>query len=63
GSHTVLIKEEGYADWQIAEEVKSGQTTQISATLSPLSTPTEGGLPAVLAVIGLLALFVAAKRR
>jgi len=63
GSHTILIREAGYADWQISEEVKSGQTTQVSATLSPLSTPTQGGIPAVLVVIGILALAFVARRK
>ena len=63
GSHTILIREAGYADWQISEDVKSGQTTQVSATLSPLSTPTQGGIPAVLVVIGILALAFVARRK
>ncbi|HNL87262.1 MAG TPA: PEGA domain-containing protein, partial [Methanoregulaceae archaeon] len=63
GSHTILIREAGYADWQISEEVKPGQTTQVSATLSALTTPTEGGIPAVLVVVGILAALAFVARR
>jgi hypothetical protein len=63
GTHTFLIKQAGYADWQVSESVAGGQTTQIAATLTPLSTPTEGGLSALLVVLGLLALLFVERRK
>jgi hypothetical protein len=65
GTHTFLIKQTGYADWQVSEAVQGGQTTQIDATLSPLSTPTEGGLPVtiVLMALGLLGFAMISRRK
>jgi hypothetical protein len=65
GTHTFLIKQAGYADWQVAEPVQSGQTTQIDATLSPVSTPTQGAMPVTLALmaVGLLGFAIIKKRK
>ena len=65
GTHSFLIKQAGYADWQISELVQSGQTSQIAATLSPLSTPTEGAMPSglVLIAVGLLGFALLSRRK
>ena len=60
GTYTVLLKLSGYQDWQTTQQVIAGQTSQISATLIPVSTPTPtqtGLLPlTVIAGIGILIL-------
>jgi hypothetical protein len=65
GTHSFLIKQAGYADWQVSEPVQSGQTVQIAATLSPLPTPTEGAMPSslVLIAVGLLAFAMLLRRK
>ena len=65
GSHTILIKQPGYADWQVTETIRSGQVTQVDATLSPLPTPTPAGtaMPGLLVVLGLVLLVLIAGRR
>ncbi|KUG14947.1 hypothetical protein ASZ90_015401 [hydrocarbon metagenome] len=67
GSHSLLIKQPGYADWQATETVQSGQVTQVVATLSlsPAPSPTPAGtaIPGFLAVLGLIALVLIAGRR
>lgn len=60
GVHTVLLRLDGYADWQIKVQVDSGREETVDATLSPLPpTPTKAGLaPAILifsAAVGMLA--------
>jgi hypothetical protein len=64
GTHTFLIKQAGYADWQVTEPVQSGQTIQIAASLSPVSTPTQGAMPVTLALMamGLLGYAIIKKR-
>jgi hypothetical protein len=67
GSHTFVIKQPGYADWQASEPVQSGQTTRIDATLSPVSTPipTKAGMPVMLAImaVGLLGFALVSRRK
>jgi hypothetical protein len=63
GSHTVLIKQSGYADWQASQLVQSGQVTYVDATLSPSPTPTKGGMPTLMVLLGLFVVVVLAKRR
>ena len=65
GTHSFLIKQAGYADWQVSEPVQSGQTAQIAATLSALPTPTEGAMPStlVLMALGLLAFALISRRK
>ena len=65
GTRAFLIKQAGYADWQVSEPVHSGQTTQIAATLSALPTPTEGAMPStlVLMAVGLLAFALLSRRK
>jgi hypothetical protein len=65
GTHTFLIKQAGYSDWQVSEAIQSGQTTQIAATLTPLSTPTEGSLPVTIALmaIGILGFGIVSRRK
>ena len=46
-----LMKQAGYADWQVSEPVHSGQTAHIAATLSALPTPTEGAMPLTLVLM------------
>ncbi|NYT07335.1 MAG: PEGA domain-containing protein, partial [Methanomicrobiales archaeon] len=64
GTHQLLIREQGYADWQATVQVADGQTTPVDATLVPA---TPAGIPqspfiAALA-LGILALAVAGKKR
>jgi hypothetical protein len=56
GSHVVLLKNPGYSDWQATIMVQSNQNTPVSATMTPVSTPTptEGPIPVIL-VAGALA--------
>jgi hypothetical protein len=60
GAYTVTLKLSGYQDWQAGAQVTAGQTTQLTATLSPSATPTPtptptGGLPfAAIGALGLL---------
>jgi hypothetical protein len=65
GSYAVLVKLSGYQDWQSNAQVTAGQTTQLSATLVPTTTPTPtvtGSWPiAVFGALGLLFLFIRRK--
>jgi hypothetical protein len=55
GSHAVLLKLTGYADFEVTAQVSAGQTTPVSATLIPVTTqPTQGPVPAPLALIALV---------
>ncbi len=65
GTHTFLVKQAGYADWQVSEAIQSGQTTQIAATLTPLSTPTEGGMPVIIGLmaIGILGFVILSRKK
>jgi hypothetical protein len=64
GTHSVLLRLDGYQDWQSQVSVTAGQTTQISATLlgTPTPTPTQSGI-APLAILGALGLFVVVLRK
>jgi hypothetical protein len=44
GTHTVLLKKSGYKDFTQTVTVNNAQTTSISITLSPVSSPTTGDL-------------------
>jgi hypothetical protein len=44
GSHTVSLKKSGYKDFSQTATVYNAQTTSLSATLSPISSPTTGDL-------------------
>ncbi|HTY15528.1 MAG TPA: PEGA domain-containing protein [Methanoregulaceae archaeon] len=44
GSHTVMLREAGYQNWQTTVQVNSGQTTYITATLVPIQNPTTGDI-------------------
>ena len=44
GSHTVTLKKSGYKDFSQTATVNNAQTTSLSVTLSPLSSPTTGDL-------------------
>lgn len=65
GSHVVLLKLSGYADWQGTVQVNSGQVTPVDATLSPSPTPTKSGPAGPLAVLalGILSAFLLFRRR
>ncbi len=69
GTHSITLKMSGYSDWMSSFEVTAGQTTPVSATLTPQPAPPaptpSGGLPvAVVGAVGLLGilLFVAKRR-
>jgi len=67
GSHVILLKNPGYADWQATIIIQAGQNTPVSATLSPATTsaPTQGPFPAalVLAAIGMAGMVLLMRRR
>jgi len=65
GSYTVLVKLDGYQDWQATQQVAAGQTAQVSATLLPVSTPTptQTGLLSLTVIAALGALLLAVRRR
>jgi hypothetical protein len=44
GTHTVLLKKSGYKDFSQSMTVNSDQTVYMTATLTPLSSPTTGDL-------------------
>lgn len=44
GLHTVTLKKAGYQTWSTQYTVYSGQTTYVSAQLTPLSNPSTGDL-------------------
>jgi len=44
GTHTVTLKKSGYQDYSQSATVNNAQTTYLSITLSPLSSPTTGDL-------------------
>jgi hypothetical protein len=69
GTHSITLKMSGYSDWMSSFEVTAGQTTPVSATLTPQPAPPaptpSGSLPfAVIGAVGLLGvlLFVAKRR-
>jgi len=65
GSYTVLLKINGYQDWQTTQQVTAGQTAQISATLLPsaMPTPTQTGLFPLTVLAGIGILFLAARKK
>lgn len=66
GSHQVLVRLSGYADWLTSVQVSTGQTVAVEAVLSPVSpTPTEGGPGPGLAILtlGILAFAVSKRKR
>jgi hypothetical protein len=63
GSHVVTITQTGYQNYAVTVTVQSDQIAQVSGTLTPVTTPTKGGLPAVVAILGLLAVVVLARRK
>jgi hypothetical protein len=66
GSHILLLKNPGYADWQATIMVQASQTTPVSATMTPATTePTQGPLPVglVLGAIGLGGALLLIRRR
>lgn len=66
GSHQVLVRLSGYADWLTTVQVSPGQTTPVQATLTPgvTTAPTKGGVAPFMAVLSLCMLaFLARGRR
>ena len=68
GAHSLLLKLNGYQDYSSQIQVTAGQTTQVSAALqevgtpTPTPTPTTGGAPIIgLAAVALLVLLVRRK--
>ena len=60
GSHTLALRQAGYAEWTSAVTVTGGSYTEISGTLAPSTTPTKpmpqptkSGLPAVIPLAGI----------
>lgn len=64
GSYTILIKLDGYQDWQATQQVTAGQTAQISGTLSPsvTPTPTQTGLLPLVVLAGIGIVFALGKK-
>ncbi len=68
GTHSITLKMSGYSDWMSSFEVTAGQTTPVSATLTPQPAPPaptpSGGLPiAVIGAVGLLGVLLFVSRR
>jgi hypothetical protein len=72
GSHTVVLRQAGYAEWTSAVTVTGGSYTEISVTLVPSTTPTKpvpqptqagltAGIP--LAGIGICGFFVLLSKK
>jgi hypothetical protein len=60
GSHALVLRQAGYAEWTSAVTVTGGSYTEISGTLAPSTTltkpmpqPTKSGLPAVIPLTGI----------
>ncbi|MDO9324014.1 MAG: PEGA domain-containing protein [Methanoregula sp.] len=60
GSHMLVLRQTGYAEWTSAVMVTGGSYTEISGTLvpaplptKPMSQPTKAGLPVVIPLAGL----------
>jgi hypothetical protein len=49
GTHTILLKKEGYSDWATTLDLSPGGTVAIKGTLSPVATPSPTRSPAPLA--------------
>jgi len=64
GTHQLLIRLDGYADWQATVQVAAGQTTPVDATLVP-AAPTIIPLSPALVVLalGILAVAIAGRRK
>ncbi|RXE56198.1 hypothetical protein ABH15_08595 [Methanoculleus taiwanensis] len=65
GSHVVKVQVSGYQDWSDSVQVNADSTSYVSASLNPVTTPTQSGaLPfaalGALAVLGMI--FVVRKR-
>jgi hypothetical protein len=45
GSHAIILKLDGYQDWQSSVNVLAGSSTDVSGTLSPSPQPTPTTLP------------------
>ncbi len=52
GTHTVSLKKAGYQTWTTKYTVYYGQTTYVSAQLTPVSNPTTGDLEVISAPAG-----------
>jgi len=66
GSYTILVQLSGYQDWQATQQVTSGQTAQVSATLLPKTgtlTPTQTGILPITIIAGIGLLFFAARKK
>jgi hypothetical protein len=67
GSYAILVKLSGYQEWQATQQVTTGQTAQISATLIPETattpTPTQTGLFPLTILAGVGILFLVLGRR
>ncbi|MDN7024474.1 PEGA domain-containing protein [Methanoculleus sp. FWC-SCC1] len=65
GSHVVAVKVSGYQDWSDAVQVNAGSTSYVSASLNPISTPTQAGaLPfAALGALAVFGLILAVRKR
>lgn len=46
GRHTLVVKREGYQDWQNPVELKSGQANRVRVALVPKTVPTVSAQPA-----------------
>ncbi len=60
GSHSLALRQAGYAEWTSTVTVTGGSYTEISGTLAPSTTPTKpmpqptkSGLPAVIPLAGI----------
>ncbi len=67
GAHTLTFKASGYSDYNAPVQVADGQSIQVTAALSPISTPTptkSGVLPfACIGALGCIGLLLVMRRK
>ncbi len=65
GSHVVKVQLSGYQDWSDTVQVNADSTSYVSASLNPITTPTQAGaLPfAALGALAVFGLILTVRRR
>jgi hypothetical protein len=70
GSYSLMLRMDGYQDWQTTVQVTAGQTSQVTATMNaapttatPSPTPTQAGMIPLTAVAAFCGVAVVLLRR